>query len=265
MIKYLDDFKKIISMFGIAHEHVCFVTSVALAVNDIRMNNDLEFVLKPYARKNLEQLCDKAMCNQYSGFIRLNDIMSCVINPYQLFGISDEALFLDEYSTQIGDFRVVNLELYIAKKILQNRKKDEEDIQLVRDTSFSTILFEEKVQKFIKLAVSKGYKYPIENREDLWNEIMKSDFYIFGTGYAGKNLYKRIKKEGRLKRLKGFIVSKKQKDDVMCDIPIYELNCIQNRKIMLLVAVEFCNMLEVIKTLRQKGFYNLIEAYMFWE
>lgn len=265
LINEIDVLESKLKHYGIEMSAVCLVTSATLSINNIRENNDLEFVLKCSARLLLEKQFE-GQYNKFSGFIRLSESITCVINPYNLFGISDEDLFDNRYSIQHGQYRVVRLELYAAKKMLQNRKKDEIDIKRIKALGFWNTQFDVYVNQLLNVAMKSGYMLPKVSREELWESIKKeNELFIFGTGYMARSLYKRMIRENIDSHVKGFIVSKEQEEDFLLKKKKFLIDKFADKDALVLVAVEFVNMIETTRLLRDNGFTKLIEAYMFWE
>ena len=267
MIRYLDDLKRILLKYKVPDSGVCLVTSAVFAVKGIRNNHDIEFVFKPNVRKDFLKKYEGSGYNSYSGVIKFDDKIQCVLEPYRMFGISDEMLFEDNYSEKIEDFRIIKLELYLARKLLQNRKKDEQDICMVKSRGIWTTDFNDKVNKYLNVARNRGYVLPKVKREEKWKQIFdeNEEIYIFGTGYVGQNIYKKADEENLSDRINGFLVSHRGNSETIFGKKIYEIPEVDKKNSMILIAVEHCNMVEIKTLLKDEGCQRIEEAYMFWQ
>lgn len=263
-IEFIDQLLTVLQKFEIDINDVCLATSAVLAINGLRVNKDIEFVLRTNARKILEKRYDGKEFNRYSGVIRLSENMSCLYSPYEMFGISDDELFTDIYSTKYKDLRVINLDIYIAKKKMQNRMKDLADIELVR----KSLLYSEKLWNksdfYLEIAKKNGYIMPSKSKMELFENIMRNDLYIFGTGRIAKNIYNRIFEAHLSESVKGFVVSKKEQD-FFCNKKVMEISEVIDTDTIVLLCIELHCQLEVQNELKKYGLTNMVAGYQYWE
>lgn len=266
MIEYLDELEGILKKYGIDKSDVCFTTSAALAVRGIKSNNDIEFALKPEAYQYvLSNLSKVFYYNSFSGTIKFTEHIECDRDIYGIFNITDGALFEDMYSEKIGDYRVVKLELYSAMKVLMNRQKDEKIIGLIKKSGVWSDQFEREVNGFIALAIKNGL-HVAENREDSWNDMLNSefDYYIFGTGYIGRHVYKRFEAYNATERIKGFCVSQRTDNKEFLGRKIYNVSEIgKSEKVIMATSIQGYR--DAYNFLKESGFDTIIWGLMWYE
>lgn len=265
MISKSKELEFILNTYGIAMSDVCHVLSTILAVKGIRKNRDIEFVLRKDARKKLIETYSEEGHNPHSGIIKFSNEIQCVLEPYRMFGIDDEMLFDDAYSEEMPDgSRVVKLELYMARKVLQNRQKDEKDIFLVKEKGLWTSLFQKELDRYLAIARERGFSVFEGNKEQKWKEIFENDkIYIFGTGGIAKAFYKRIQNEFLTDKISGFLVSQKGKNDFLNEKKIYELSEVDKKESLILIAVSYPDVPQIKNMLKAEGFLRLEETYLF--
>jgi hypothetical protein len=266
MINHLEDLEKLIEKYEISPQDVCLITSCSYAVHGIRKNDDIEFALKPEARKMLlEKYGTELEYNSYSREIRFSEILSCRHNQYIMFDIDDDKLFSDSCSETVQPYKVVNLDIYVAVKILQNSRRDQDDIDLVKTSSFWTPEFESKVKALLSKACANGWEILDTDIKNSWTQLFSQNLpvYIFGTGYVGKNIYKKVKTDEYTDKLAGFLVSEK-KNDSLNGVKIFNLVEIKEKKeCIVIVAVATKDMKVDMELLRTAGFTNLINGFQY--
>lgn len=265
MINKSKELETILNTYGISLSNACHVLSSVLAVKGLRENHDIEFVLQERAREKLIKNYNGEGYNIHSGIIKFTNEIQCVLEPYRMFEIDDEMLFNDAYSEKMPDgSRVVKLELYMARKVLQNRKKDEKDICLVKERGLWTKAFQEEVDRYLDIARKKGFCVFAGDKEQKWKEIFENDkIFIFGTGGIAKAFYKRVQKEFLTDKISGFLVSQKGKNDFLNEKKIYELNEVDKKDSLILIAVSYPDVPQIKKMLSREGFLRLEETYLF--
>lgn len=92
---------------------------------------------------------------------------------------------------------------------------------------------------------------------------LNDNIYIYGAGIVGKRLYKVMKTRNSEELVKGFIVSKKNDDDLVCDKKVYELGEVTDKDVKILVAVGDAYQNEILAHLKKNGYHNAINAYVY--
>lgn len=268
MIHYLQELDRILNRYNISKNDVCLITSASLACRGIRSNNDIEFALKSDVREALLKTKEiEFEYNTYSGVIKFTKKIECVFQLYRIFGINDDELFEDDKSEIVQGYRVVRLELYAALKRIQNREKDLKDIKALRETSFWNEKLEKSINKYVGEAIRYGMEIPSVNIQELWESIFATDnsIYVFGMGYIGKNIHRRILRDGFEKKLRGFIVSSNDSCSEYEGIPVFDIESINDKdNCIIIVAVAIQTMVDNMEMLKGRGFTNLISGFQFW-
>lgn len=135
-VKDIEQFRACLKDYNVLPDDVCLCGSVSLAIANIRENGDIDFAMRSEAREVLKtQLHD-----DYS-VLRTNELcFDIMTDRYSALGISDDDLFLDVYSFRYEEFRVIRLEVELARKILRDLKKDEIDFNLIFEKKLSNIV-----------------------------------------------------------------------------------------------------------------------------
>lgn len=113
-------------------------------------------------------------------------------------------------------------------------------------------------------------KEEIAKRESLlkeWSEIINNNegFWIYGAGIVAKRIYNFMYKNAQLDKLKGFIVSELKNNDKRnySEKCIIELNELKNKTDTIIVGVGDAYQTEILFNLKENGFDNVINGYLF--
>ena len=112
--------------------NICVVGSGSLAAHNIRLNNDIDIVCVSQYRQLLKQQLKKQ---------KLHDKIDVVKEHWAFFdsNLTDQKIINDINNHFLFcGVKFVSLELLYKRKIKQNRKKDIEDLQKMRDYFDST-------------------------------------------------------------------------------------------------------------------------------
>lgn len=266
-INYWSELQSIMRRYGISLDEVCLVSSAVLAVCGIRGNRDIEFCLLPAARQRLLAENTELHIDKYSQVIKFSDKIECVRDIYALFGVDDMTLFSAGYSSLKAGIRGVNVELYIALKIMQNREKDRQDIQIIRSHPVAKDISWEVVEKYVAAAQASGYQSPCEDVAGYFHELLMQDreIYIFGMGHIARHVYKMAERENCCQRIKGFLTSGNSGMDSYKGKPVFLYGDVVNKETCtIIVAVVFNQMLQVRCLLQTAGFRHIVDGYCFW-
>jgi hypothetical protein len=111
-------------------ENICVVGSAVFAINDIRPNNDIEFIVRPGCASR-EINPKKRKWNQVS----LSNKVDVFFNFYGFLGISDSDVFEKHLYVEKNGLKFADIRLqYLYKKELIDligRQKDYDDLQLL--------------------------------------------------------------------------------------------------------------------------------------
>ena len=130
---------------------------------------------------------------------------------------------------------------------------------------FEDIINDKQIRDAISLEgikISKSYIETYSERSRLLNRInfkrLKSgEFIIYGAGERGKKLYKELKQNGLLPKY--FIVSNKSDNDTVIDnILIKDVHDIKEREMIVIVAVALETQIDILRTLQELSFDNVI-------
>ncbi len=266
-IQYIGELFRILSYYHIDINDICLLSSCTLAIRDIKKNNDIEFALRPNVRAELETLfSDSLVINKYSRVIKFRPFVDNCVDLYKAIGVYDEALFSDECSCEYEGIRIVNPEIFTAQALLQNRKKDDIYITMIKNSGLWTKTFKNKVERYLDQARKNGIEIAETDSEYLWRSIFDSNkkVYIFGTGHIGEHLFQRVISEGFEDRLSGFVISKMEDTtNTFCGKPVKLLQNIQIEDPIVIVAVLFCIMPETIDLVRRSGITDVIQGFQF--
>lgn len=267
-IAFFDELVRVLESFAIYTKDVCLLGSCTLAINEIRKNNDIEFALHPKVRERIEKQKDVLLhMNKYSRVIKFSEKIENCVDLYKILGITDEMLFTNECSTEYGDIRIVNPDVYTAQLFLQNREKDEKYIGIIKDSWLWNEEFELRVEKYLDIAQKNGMRQQKMDRDQLWISIFfsKRPVYIFGTGNIGEHVYRRVARDGFDSRLSGFVVSEvNHLEREFCNKEVMAIDEVIDKDPIVLVAVLFCVMPNTIDFIRKKGIRDVIPGYQFW-
>ena len=106
-------------------EHMCIVGSHLLQKLNIRLSNDIDFILTTNERNRLKLPKHHKTCGQYI------EIVSQNWHPT----ISDDILIKnsDYHTVMQNGFKICNLQMLIERKQKQNREKDIRDLNLIKN------------------------------------------------------------------------------------------------------------------------------------
>lgn len=268
MVCYLPELEALLQKYGISSEDVCIVNSFVFAVNQIRENRDIDFVIRSDIREKIVKTENPDfIIHRATGNILFGDRFEAPQGNYAEIGISDDELFTDEYSQKYGKYRVVRLELAIAKKIVRNREKDRRDMKMILNSDIWTEEMEKKVEVYLKKAERLGWKKDSVDAQEQWEEIFHrgENIYIYGAGDVAKRVYNKVKSEHLTEHLSGFVVTQRGEDDPIEieDKHIFEIDEITNLQSTILVCVKRATINTIKEKLMLRGFLNVVEAYKY--
>lgn len=266
-IRYIQSLYRFLEFYKISTEDICLLSSCAIAIKGIKSNNDIEFAMKTEKRRAFEKkYADEYEYNKFSRVLKINSVIDNCSNMYANLGINDMDLFSDYCAEKYDGIRIVNLEIYTAQLLIQNREKDNEYVRLIRNSGIWSKEFSNKVDSLLLVSKSNGLEVQKVNREVIWKKIFDSDrkIYIFGTGHIGEHVYQRVLRDGYSDRLSGFAVSEQGKCEVQfCNKQVKTTTEIIEEKPIVIVAVMISIMAETIKYLTQMGFEDVIQGFQF--
>lgn len=252
---------------NISKKDVCLIGSATLLNLGYENINDLEIVLKPNVRERLISKDNCLVINSFSNTITITKKIECQKDPFIMFDISDEDLFLDMYSYIFHNYHIVNKEIYLARKILTNRDKDLEHIAIFRGLGYFNDKDLNKAYGLIDISDRLGWANPSINKEKRWNDIIcdSRKKFIFGLGSVAGHVYNRFVYTNTLDSLAGFITSETNSlNDEKYGKPILVVDLVNDKDCIILLAVSFQYMVREMETLKKKGFINIIQSYEFY-
>ncbi|MBR4027351.1 MAG: hypothetical protein IKJ01_07330 [Lachnospiraceae bacterium] len=89
------------------------------------------------------------------------------------------------------------------------------------------------------------------------------DIYIYGAGVVGKRLYKVIETKRLEHKIKGFIISQKNKENFVCGKKIYNIGELANKEIKIFVAVGEAYQNEILCYLSKNGYKDIVDVYIY--
>ncbi len=126
-MKYLDKLCNICKQYNISKEDVCIVGSSVLAEIVGRDSNDIDAILKNAVRERLIVSNGKELNILKSGTIDFQDVQFSR-NRYKAIGLDDENIFNSKYMDSYEGFRIIKVEIEVAKKIVRDAPKDRLDV-----------------------------------------------------------------------------------------------------------------------------------------
>ena len=105
----------------------------------------------------------------------------------------------------------------------------------------------------------------MELRDD-WEQIIKmeKDIYIYGAGKFGKKLLGLLRRYGKDESVRGFLVTDmKDNAEMVDDKPVIQVDCLDDKKALILLAVSDRYQEEMMKKLQELQFYNIVNAYKY--
>lgn len=147
MIKYLDQLQNVIDKYDISRDDICICGSSILSIFNLKLNNDLDIIIRPQARKILIRKYEKELNILLSGAICYNENIQSSLSRYEIVGVSDnEIINSSKYYFLYNGWKCARIELEIAAKIKKKREKDIEDIKRAEEflsnyTDFDWTLF----------------------------------------------------------------------------------------------------------------------------
>lgn len=99
-----------------------------------------------------------------------------------------------------------------------------------------------------------------------WKNILnnKEAFYIYGAGKVGKRIWNLIKSDGKQQKVKGFVVSRSGGNPSDIEgVPVFLLDEIEDKNVCVLVSVTDIYQLEIMDSLKECGFENIVCAYKY--
>ena len=267
-INLIDELENILIKYGVARSDVCLLSSSVFAVKDLRGNRDIEFAVRPSVRDALLQRCiDEVAYNEYSEVIMFTTDIHCHKDEFIMFDITDDKLFTDKYSSTYGEYRIVDMDIYLSLKILQNRRKDDFDIEMIKSSDLWTKDREKNLYTYLERAYKNGWDKILLNREEYWRNIFvsKKNIYLFGTGSIGRRVYNHIKQDGFTEKICGFLVSDRNNNPKTYQgKPVYSLAEIDNKEqCFVIVAVLIRDMAKDKELLRAHGYIDLLDGFCF--
>jgi hypothetical protein len=128
-IQYLNQLPEILSKYNISKNDICIGGSSILSIFDIKLNNDLDIVIEPQARKKLIKIFGKELNILPSGTICFDENIQ-YISRYDIIGIPEnEIINNSKYHFMWNGWKCARLELEIAAKIKKGREKDVRDVK----------------------------------------------------------------------------------------------------------------------------------------
>lgn len=117
-IKYFEVLEQAVASSSVDSGSVCLVGSSALALRQIRLNNDLDIIFR--------QSVDASSFNA--------DEIEVTNNKYGCLGLSDEDVINNErYHDEINGWKIVRPEVEYSYKQFRGKKKDLADIELLKE------------------------------------------------------------------------------------------------------------------------------------
>ena len=119
---------------SIKKEDIVLVGSAVLAANNIRENNDLEFILSPNAKKVFDKHILKKI--RYWGHVEVAENIDLFYNFAAVVGKSDKDIFKERRYSDVDGWNVLSMDIeysykYFLLRYLGGREKDKNDIQLM--------------------------------------------------------------------------------------------------------------------------------------
>lgn len=180
-LEHLDRFLK---SYNIPRSDICIVGSFVLATNKIRKHGDLDVVV---SRSHFNKFKSGLVGNYVDSKINI------VKNKYLfLIGIEDEKLISNsDYHSAYNGFKVINLEIEYASKIVRSKEKDLIDIEIIHND-----------KKLIK-KINWDYVKPFWG--GYYKLSMLSKFYFIFLRFNRKLINKESFSHFVIKKIKGLI------------------------------------------------------------
>lgn len=168
MVQYLDELKEVIDKYGFNENELIIVGSGTLTNIGFRNNNDIEICLTNNALKNLPVSIRIRLL--FFDHVDLNDNIDLFKNRYLNIGITDNWIFNSKSYNFFDSFRIVKPEIEYCYKVKKNRKKDKEDLKVLRNSKdICNTLDWKYIDKLNIRPIPKRYKYYDDFRIRAWN------------------------------------------------------------------------------------------------
>jgi len=121
---------------NINENEVIFVGGILLESLGLRKANDIDVIVTPDKRKQLESNSTQTFRGPFEA-INLSTEVQVLKNPYRLIGVSDEQCFRQELYNRVtfnngSTANIIFSELEFGKKLFRKRSKDKQDIILLQ-------------------------------------------------------------------------------------------------------------------------------------
>lgn len=167
-IKYLDELVIVLKKYNILKDDICIVGSSTLAYHKIRENKDIDFIIKKNKRDKLFNKNTKKIL-EHIELVGFGWLANKKIND-------DEIITNDKYHVIHNGFKVVRLELVLARKKHTFHPKDQIDINNINkyivesDYKFDNNLHE---QSLVKRNILNNVKSKIKNRLKRYLKVIR--------------------------------------------------------------------------------------------
>ncbi|KAA9398362.1 hypothetical protein Har1130_04530 [Haloarcula sp. CBA1130] len=139
-IDHITDLETVIREAGVEKSDICLIGSTTLAYHNIRKNKDIDFVATERARESLRELADEwdGATVESDGQILFSDAIELSRpNRLDVIGHSDDDLIHDDsnHLTSNG-YKILRLEILLARKWDRRRGKDLDDVELIKESGY---------------------------------------------------------------------------------------------------------------------------------
>lgn len=190
MIRFFEEFEKLIWEYEIGRENICLIGSGVLTEEGFRENHDFDFAITTEARTKLLSKYGDKLNVLPSGTICFNEDIQILQNRYGELGIDDNMLFTKEYSVPYGKgLHIAKLEVEIAKKITRFVAKDEIDLSAIGNSEKLELIDWKQV---LNLVCSRKNSNNAKGFCEQTKSIVKSFLRRCKSNY--KNLFKNNKR-----------------------------------------------------------------------
>lgn len=250
--------------FDVKKDDICMIGSFGISLKSNIKNDDIEFILQSKKRNELiSGNTDNITENKYSGTIKVDSHVECQLNPYKMFGITDEMCFEDDYSYILSGYRCICDEIYFSAICLANREKDTRKIELLKKKNIWTPKSDDIVHEYLEIAYNNGWSNTSEKRDENWKKIVSSSdkVYIMGDGNVAKHVYERFKRDNITDIVSGFIVSEKKNKTCYLGKKVFDLMEIDEKTSRIIIAVALQKQASTDAFLRMNGYKNTLQSY----
>ena len=97
MLKYLEELNSFLDEYNLSKEDICLVGGSVFAANSLRVNNDIDIMIKPSKFNSLKGYLSIDLLDKWRGYIAITENLDIYINRYKIIELKDEDVFLNKY------------------------------------------------------------------------------------------------------------------------------------------------------------------------